>query len=126
MKDVGVMVRNEAMGDAAMDELAARIHEVRVRTGFAYVMEVGGLIMDRLYGGDFAAFHARHGKQSPLRQLAGRPGAGLSASHLDKLVNVYELLMRHPQVATMRHVGPTHVLKVLPGGGRTFSLAGAG
>lgn len=100
-------------GDDSISKLVTEINAAQIRSGFQFVVEVGQLVLQRMFNGDAAAFHDRRRKTNALRRVAAHPRLAMSAATLDRIVNTFEVLLRNPGIASMQHVTPSHVFKVL-------------
>lgn len=90
-------VDGDLVSAAVVDETIDALCELRREHAIAYSIDVGRVIVERMYGGDLDRLRARRDKSSlSLRALAGHPRMPLSATALHHAVGVYMLVARVP------------------------------
>lgn len=108
------LVQAADVSDEVVADVAQGIREMHRQHGMRFVVEVGRLVVERLYGGDAALAHRRGPKASPLARLAEQPELPLSLSQLSRAVAIYEAVAHLGDVATWQHLSMSHVRAVLP------------
>jgi hypothetical protein len=98
---------------SSIDELVGELRVLCSKTGIQLAVEVGRLVLDRLYGGDQKLWHARGTKDVSLRKLQEHPLLPFRASTIAKSVAIFELYKRRNDLLQMRHLGPSHLHEVL-------------
>lgn len=102
------------VSDAVIAEVAQTIRDLERAHKVSLVVTVGRLIVERLYGGNAAAVHARGPKASPLSRLAAQEDLPFSLPQLSRAVGIYESVAKLGPVDSWRHLTMTHVRTVLP------------
>jgi hypothetical protein len=104
--------------EVAEDALDAAAQEIRQYVGaatLAIACTVGRIVLERFYGGDVAAWHARSRKPVSLRRLAERlKDAHFTASGLSRCMAIHATLQPLGPIAQWRRLTPGHVAVVLP------------
>lgn len=87
-----------------------------------FAIEVGRVVIECLYAGDWTAWRTRAQKDHALRALAATPDLPISASALYRALAIYELNQdTQGNIARAQHLGVSHVRAVL-GLDRTHQL----
>jgi hypothetical protein len=79
-----------AVDDDAVDAAVKEINKAYITGNLATARMIGGIIVERFFGGDLQSFHAGHRKNLTYRQLAKHPNLAPSTSSLWYSVAVYE------------------------------------
>jgi hypothetical protein len=105
--------RSEEDTARVVEELVATLGKMRRNASLALALDVGALIVDRIFRGDLAAVHERGKRDTTFRMLAAHPHVPFSASTLWRHVRVYELVRRMPRLMRYEHLTITHMQAVL-------------
>src|SRR6188474_3005935 len=92
-------------------DLDSLVHDLRQLYGGAGVrlaVEMGRLIIERLFRGDLTLWRARGRKDVSFRKLEAHPGLPFRASTLSRAVAIYMLSQRRADLLALQHVGPSH------------------
>ncbi|PRP94737.1 hypothetical protein ENSA5_40600 [Enhygromyxa salina] len=100
---------------AWLDELARALSELGKDGSVEQAVEMGRLVIERLYGGDLSAWRGRGPKAHSLRALARRSDLPVSSSALYRSIALYELSLRLGGVErwTAMGLGISHLRQVL-------------
>lgn len=103
-----------AVDDAVVDEVVETIHALTRGATVDLSIRIGGLIVEKFYGGDLATWHSRGAKDASFRRLADRLGddGEVSAAKLSRMVGIYEMDTRLG-VSARKHLTATHLRAVL-------------
>ncbi|HNH48407.1 MAG TPA: hypothetical protein PKY30_15310 [Myxococcota bacterium] len=99
------------LAESALQDLVDTLNSYQKEAGFSFARQVGRLIVDRLYGGDLAAWRSRGPKDSSFQKLAEKSEEGrlvLSASALYRCVALVELEARLG-ISTWKYLSLSHV-----------------
>ena len=100
--------------DAVVTEVADAIRAMHRVHGVRLIVEVGRLIVERIFDGDSEAIHRRGRKESALSRLADQPDFPFSLSRLSRAVGIYESAADLSDVGSWQNLTLTHVRTVLP------------
>ncbi len=93
--------------------LVRELRELYYVKGIELMLRVGELILERLYGGNVARWHARYRKDTSFRKLQEHPDLPFKASTLSRAVSMYLLSQRRPDLLQMQNVSQSHLQEVL-------------
>lgn len=105
-----------AVDQAFLDAVLVELKQIETRAGWARVLGVGQLILERFFHGDVRVWRERRrNKNKSIRELAARRDCPLRKSALTEAVAVYAFVRERPHIpSTLAHLGPSHVAAVLP------------
>lgn len=117
------------VADDVIDEVVATLNSWQRMAGFAFARQVGGLVIEKFYGGDVNAWRSHAEKDASFRKLKARADEGalqVSAPALYRSVALVELEARVGRV-DKAHLTMTHVREVfgLPAEQQTRLLTAA-
>jgi len=99
---------------SVVDGVIAELREIDRRTGVDRVLAIGGLILNRFFGGDPVTWRDRRkNKNNSIRRLASRADCPFCRSALNEAVGVYVAVLEMPSVRTFGHIHASHVACVL-------------
>lgn len=95
--------------------LADRLGELAKDASVEHAVEIGRLVIERLYGGDLSTWRSRGPKAHSLRELARRSDLPISSSALYRSIALFELGQRLGGVSrwSSRGLGISHMRLVL-------------
>lgn len=96
-----------------LDETVDSIIALQRKAAMDFVMQLGSLLRDRIFGGSFEAMRARRSRSTSLRKLAAHPRIPLSTAKLHQVIRIYTLCSAHPQLLALQGITPTHMRAVL-------------
>jgi hypothetical protein len=96
-----------------IDGLVEALREVDGSAGTALMINVGRLVLERVYGGDTNRWHSRGRKRASFRKLATHPRLPFSRANLCRAVGIYVLCLRRPEVLELQGVGPCHLREII-------------
>jgi len=85
---------SSSLGSGGLDGLAAELSALGKDAGVEQAVEIGRLVVERLYDGDLSAWRSRGPKAHSLRALARRSDLPVSSSALYRAIALYELSTR--------------------------------
>jgi hypothetical protein len=97
-------------------DVAALVQDLRALynvTGVELMLRIGGLILERLYGGDVDNWRSRGRKDFSFRKLEQHPELPFKASMLSRAVSIYVLARRRPDLTKLQNVSQTHLQEIL-------------
>jgi hypothetical protein len=106
--DIGV----RATPATEIDALVRQLRELYVGAGVQLSIDIGRLIIERLFGGDLERWRARGRKDVSFRKLEKHPDLPFHASTLSRAVSVYMLEQRRNDLTSFRHVTPSHLQEI--------------
>src|SRR4051812_34493476 len=109
-----LVVSDDVTTQHDIDGLVEELRHICCATGLSVAVQVGHLVLERLYGGDSKLWSARGAKDVSLRKLQEHPDLPFRASALSKAVAVYLLSTRRADLLEGRYLGPSHLHEVLP------------
>jgi len=92
-----------------IDNVVNDMRGLVAKHGVELSVEIGRLILDRLYGGDVQRWRYRGNKDISFRKLQHHPRLPFSAAHLSRAVMIYMLSRRKPELMLTRNLGPSHL-----------------
>jgi hypothetical protein len=99
---------------AEIDAVVEQLHALESRIGLDRCIAIGGLILQRFFGGSPEIWRARsRNKNNSVRRIAQHPACPLSKSSLSEAIGVYVAVQELPFVRTSGHIGASHVAAVL-------------
>jgi len=110
----GEMSPSFAVNETAITSTANAIAELHRAAGLRFAVEVGRIVVERIYRGDLSKLRSKGPKDAPLRKLASHPALPLSASALYQAIGVYEVVERLGGLESCGSLGPSHIRAVLP------------
>jgi len=96
-----------------IDQVVEAVRVIQRTARVTATLDVGALIVEKLFGGDLERVHARGSKDVSFRRLAAHPRLPCSASTLWRCVRVYELVRRMPWLVNLDYITVTHIVVVL-------------
>jgi len=106
-------VRSDVLTDEAIEEVVDKLHAMQRVVRLGHAMDIGALIVDKVYGGELQAIHTKGRKDMSFRRLAAHPRLPCSSSTLWRCVRVYELVRRIPDIVKWEVLTVTHLVAVL-------------
>ncbi len=100
------------LADGVLDEVTADINELTRSAGLGYALQLGALLVTRLYGNSLEVWRSRGTADTSFRKLARREDLRVSKTVLHRSVQVYELYERLGR-PDWKHLGVSHVAVVL-------------
>jgi hypothetical protein len=94
--------------------LVRELRDIYHGSGIDLMLRIGGLILERLYGGDVAKWQSRRRKDVSFRKLEKHPDLPFKAAMLSRAVSIYVLSQRRPDLCRLENVSQTHLQEVLP------------
>src|SRR5689334_23495782 len=95
-----------------LDSLVYELRQLYGGAGVRLAVEMGRLIIERLFRGDLALWRARGRKDVSFRKLEAHPDPPFRASTLSRAVAIYMLSQRRADLTALRHVGPSHLHEI--------------
>lgn len=102
-----------AISDTIVEEAVQRIIQVHRGATLQLALDVGAIVVEKLYGGDLSQLRTRGRKDHSLRKLASHPRLPFSAATLWRCVGVYGVVRRFPQAVRLEHLSLGHFRAVL-------------
>ena len=99
--------------DTDLDHIVRDLRHLYVAAGLQLSIEMGRLIIDRIFGGDFHRWRSRGRKEVSFRKLERHPELPFRASTLSRSVAIYTLSRRRADLGTLLHVGPSHLYEIV-------------
>lgn len=99
--------------DQTIAEVAERLNELRHSSAMNLTLDIGAVVVDRIFMGSLERVHARGRKDASFRKLAAYPNLPFSPMRLWRAVGVYELVSRMPGVAKNTNLSVSHLYAVL-------------
>lgn len=97
----------------SLDRLVADLRLVYRMAAIDAALQVGKLVMDRIFDGDGELWRSHGAKDVSLRKLAARPDLPMSPAVLYRSVAMYDLSLRFGGLRKLKHLGPSHLRAVL-------------
>lgn len=99
---------------AEIEAVVEQLHALESKIGLDRCVAIGGLILQRFFGGSPEIWRARsRNKNNSVRRIAQHPSCPLSKSSLSEAIGVYVAVQELPFVRTSGHIGASHVAAVL-------------
>jgi hypothetical protein len=99
---------------SSLEAIVSELRDIERRTGIERTLAIGGLVLDRFFGGDPKVWRdRRRNKNNSIRRLAQRKDCPFSKSALHEAVAVYVASLALPCVRTFGHITASHVASVL-------------
>jgi hypothetical protein len=99
---------------AEIDSVVEQLHALETKIGLDRCIAIGGLILQRFFGGSPQIWRARsRNKNNSVRRIAQHPSCPLSKSSLSEAIGVHVVVQELPFVRTSGHIGASHVAAVL-------------
>jgi hypothetical protein len=95
-----------------VDALVVELRQLYVGAGIGLAVEMGRVIIERLFGGDVARWKYRGRKDISFRKLEKHPSLPFHASTLSRSVAIYMLSRRRADLTGFRHIGPSHLYEI--------------
>ena len=105
-------IERRASTEADLDQLVHDLGSLYAETGMSLAVNMGRLIIERLYRGDLKKWRSRRQKDVSFRQLERHPALPFRASTLSRAVSIYMLSLRRGDVLTLRYVSPSHLHEI--------------
>src|SRR6266542_4513579 len=96
-----------------VDGVVNELRELYHYKGFELADAIGRLILERIYGGNTDAWHARGRKDTSFKKLEKHPDLPMRASTLWKSVALHLVTRRRPDLLEMKNLGPSHVHELI-------------
>jgi hypothetical protein len=100
------------VSDVSVDDLVQELVAMYGETGIRLAVEMGHLIIERLYEGDLIKWRSRGRKDTSFRKLERHPALPFRKSTLSRAVSIYMLYRRRNDVLSFRHLSPSHLHEV--------------
>lgn len=110
-----------------LDQVVDRIVLLRTRVHLQFALDVGAIVVERLFNGNIASLRERGPKEQSLRRLAAHPRLPFSATTLWRCIAAYEVVRTCPEVIRLDGLSMAHIVAVrsLPQHQRGLVLAEA-
>jgi hypothetical protein len=105
--------RAKKQGPEQLDSLVMEIATIRPRAALQTMLEVGRIVVDRLFDGNIEAMRNSRGPGRTLRKLAGHPHLPLSPVALWRALGIYQLAARFPELLSAPQLTASHFRAVL-------------
>jgi hypothetical protein len=89
------------------------LRELYYVKGMQLMLQIGELILQRLYAGDVTRWRAHNRKDNSFRKLQRHPDLPFKASTLSRAVSMYLLSRRRPDLLQLHNVSHSHLQEVL-------------
>jgi hypothetical protein len=100
------------IADSELDVLVVDLGRIYRHNGMKAAVEMGQLIVERLYGGNHDKWRSRGPKDVSFRKLERHPGLPFRASTLSRAVAIYMLARRLGALPTFEHLSVSHLHEV--------------
>src|SRR3954468_6560428 len=98
-----------ASGESDLDSLVHDLRRLYGGAGVRRAIEMGRMIIERLFRNDLTLWRARGRKDVSFRKLEAHPELPFRASTLSRAVAIYMLSRRRTDLLALQHVGPSHL-----------------
>lgn len=102
-----------SVGSGIIDSLVDDLRNIFGVCDVHRAIDIGRLVIDRLYHGDLKYWRYRGRKDISFRRLQHHPRLPFSASYLSRAVSVYMLSERRPDLTQLRNLGMSHLQEVV-------------
>jgi len=92
--------------------LVGELRQLYVCAGVQLAIDMGQLIIERLFGGDMDRWRSRGRKEISFRKLEKHPDLPFRASTLSRAVSIYLLSKRRCDLTSFQHVSPSHLHEI--------------
>ena len=99
--------------DEVVEEVVSALKRISRDASLQVALDVGHLVVERLFAGDVERMRSRASKSVALRKLAAHPELPFSSTTLWRSIRIYELVKRMPGLVRHRHIGVAHLRSVL-------------
>lgn len=103
----------DVIPDADVDRVVKDLRDIVRGATVLYAASVGKLVCERVFKGDVTAMRKKGPKDHSYRKLAMHPDLPMSAVTLWRMVEVSQLLRRHPGLVKMNELTLSHLRAVL-------------
>jgi hypothetical protein len=102
----------ESAKDDIVEAVVERIVRVHRDASLQLALDVGAIVVEKLYGGDIDKVRSRSHKDTSLRKLASHPKLPFSPATLWRCIGAYEIVRRFPAAVQLEHLTMGHILAV--------------
>jgi hypothetical protein len=95
-----------------LDSIVWEIRQLYVGAGIGLAVDMGRLIIERLFGGDLHRWRSRGRKDVSFRKLEKHPALPFRASTLSRAVAIYMLSKRRGDLTAFEHVSTSHLHEI--------------
>lgn len=95
--------------DSLIEDTVGELCRMQCARSLTLMLDVGALIVERLFAGNSELVRVRGRKDRSLRKLAAHPKLPFSAATLWRAVSIYELVQRHPGLVADAKLGVSHL-----------------
>ncbi len=95
-----------------LEGLVVELRRLYVGAGVELAVNMGRLIVERLFGGNVELWKSRGRKDVSFRKLEKHPDLPFRASTLSRAVAIYMLSKRRGDLLAFRHVRPSHLHEI--------------
>ncbi|MBI5538276.1 MAG: hypothetical protein HY898_36475 [Deltaproteobacteria bacterium] len=95
--------------DSLIEDTVGELCRMQCARSLTLMLDVGALIVERLFAGNAELVRLRGRKDRSLRKLAAHPKLPFSAATLWRAVSIYELVQRHPGLVADAKLGISHL-----------------
>ena len=103
-----------ALRQPDIDGLVDELRRLYRGAGIQLAVNIGGLIVERLFGGDVERWKSRGRKDVSFRKLEKHPDLPFHASTLSRAVAIYMLSRRRGDLCMFERVSPSHLREIAP------------
>ncbi len=101
------------LGPDGVEDVVAALRHLSRTAAVELALEIGSVIVNKVFGGDIAALRSQGRKNRSLRKLAAHPRLPFSAVTLWRSIAIYELAERMPGFVRAKNLGVGHLRAVL-------------
>jgi hypothetical protein len=95
-----------------LDTIVWELRQLYVGAGIGLAVDMGRLIIERLFGGDLHRWRSRGRKDVSFRKLEKHPSLPFRASTLSRAVAIYMLSKRRGDLTAFEHVSTSHLHEI--------------
>lgn len=103
----------EPASETTIAEVAEALHQIRHTSTMKLTLDIGSLVVNRIFDGDLERVRSHGRKDTSFRRLAAYPNLPFSAMRIWRAVGVFDLVSRMPGVANHPHLSVSHLYTVL-------------
>ncbi|MBI5538312.1 MAG: hypothetical protein HY898_36655 [Deltaproteobacteria bacterium] len=103
----------EADDDGEIEDVVRELCAIHRARSLSLSLDVGAIVVERLFGGDVEEIRRRGRKDKSLRKLASHPRLPFSAATLWRAIAIYEMVRRFPGLVKSRTLGVSHLRSVI-------------